>query len=373
MREVDLVYRTIFAELCERVMDASFESDFDLAGRFVPVEVKGRRYWYFDQTVDGANKRTYVGPAAEEEITRRVEDFRNLKNDRRARRKLVSTLVREAGFPQPESMTGDIVAALAKAGLFRLRGVLVGTVAFQCLGGVLGVRLPSAAMQTADADFAQFHSISAAVGDSLPPVLNLLHEVDPSFHDVPHIADGRASTQFASDTGYKVEFLRPNYGKDEYGDTPARMPALGGAAAQPLRFLDFLIHEPVRSVLLHKSGIPVTVPAPERFAVHKIIVAARRNRDAIGYARSSKDLHQAAALASALGTVRRHGDLAMAWSEAWERGPAWREALETGISYMQPDQRDVLERTLEEGLEEIDVDPTEYGLTSSMGAPAPRM
>jgi hypothetical protein len=29
MRAVDLVYRTMFAELCERVMDASFESDFE--------------------------------------------------------------------------------------------------------------------------------------------------------------------------------------------------------------------------------------------------------------------------------------------------------------------------------------------------------
>lgn len=93
---------------------------------------------------------------------------------------------------------------------------------------------------------------------------------------------------------------------------------------------------------------------PERFAVHKIIVAVRRNRDAIGYAKSSKDLHRAEALASALGTVRRHSDLAMAWTEAWERGLAWREALESGISYMRSDQRDVLERTLEEGLEEID-------------------
>lgn len=362
MREVDLVFRTMFAELCERAMDASFESDFDLSGRFVPVEVKGRRYWYFDRTVNGTTARVYVGPAADEEITRRVENFRDLKNDYRARRKLVSTLVRQAGFAQPEPMTGDIVAALARAGLFRLRGVLVGTVAFQCLGGVLGVRLPSTAMQTGDADFAQFHSISAAVGDSLPPVMDLLREVDPSFHEVPHISDGRASTQFASKTGYKVEFLTPNNGKDEYGDAPARMPALGGAAAQPLRFLDFLIHEPVRSVLLHKSGVPVTVPAPERFAVHKVIVAARRRRDAAGYAKSSKDLHQVASLATALGAVRRHGDLAMAWSEAWERGPGWRDALEIGMTYMQPDQRKAFERTLAEGLREIDADPTAYGL-----------
>ncbi len=38
------------------------------------------------------------------------------------------------------------------------------------------------------------------------------------------------------------------------------MPSLGGAVAEPLRFLDFLIHEPVRAVLLYKGGIPVLVP-----------------------------------------------------------------------------------------------------------------
>ena len=363
MREVDLVYRTMFAELCERAMDASFESDFDLSGRFVPVEVKGRRYWYFDQSVYGANKRTYVGPAADKEITRRVEDFQNLKNARRARRKLVSTLVREAGFPQPESMTGDIVAALSEAGLFKLGGVLIGPVAFQCLGGCLGVRLPSAVMRTAGVATAEFHTISAAVGESLPPVLNLLQAVDPSFRAVSHSPDGRVSTQFVSATGYKVELLMLDDEDDDFGEVHA----------PPSTFLDFLIQEPVRSVLLHKSGVPVAIPAPARFAVHRVLVATCLHGDANGYAEDSIDFHQAAALTSALETVRRHGDLAMAWSEAWDRGPAWREALETGISYMQPKLRDALERALENGLEEIDADPAEYGLTSDMGAPVPRM
>ena len=54
------------------------------------------------------------------------------------------------------------------------------------------------------------------------------------------------------------------------------MPALGGASAQPLRHLDFLIRDPVRSVLLHGGGVPVTVPAPERYCVHKILLSTER-------------------------------------------------------------------------------------------------
>lgn len=56
------------------------------------------------------------------------------------------------------------------------------------------------------------------------------------------------------------------------------MSALGGALAEPLRFLDVLIHAPVRVVLPHGFGIPVLVfvPSPERYAVRKLIVGLRR-------------------------------------------------------------------------------------------------
>ena len=164
MKEIDLVFRTMFAELCQRSSDASFQSDFPVEGRFVSVPVKGKSYWYFDRPADGKTVRTYVGPKSDPDITKRVTDFQEIKTDLKSRRKLVSTLTREAGLPAPERFTGDIVAALSSAGLFRVRGVLVGTVAFPCYAGILGVRLPSTAMQTGDADFAQFHSISAAVG-----------------------------------------------------------------------------------------------------------------------------------------------------------------------------------------------------------------
>jgi len=169
VKEIDLVFRTMFAELSQRSLDASFQSDFPLEGRFVTVPVKGKSYWYFDLATDGKAARSYVGPHSDPEITTRVTNFQAIKSDLKSRRKLVSTLTREAGLPAPERFTGDIVEALSSAGLFRVRGVLVGTVAFPCYAGILGVKLPSTAMQTGDADFAQFHSISAAVGDSIPP------------------------------------------------------------------------------------------------------------------------------------------------------------------------------------------------------------
>lgn len=318
MKAVDLVYRTMYAELVQRCLDAAFETDFPTTGNFVKVPVKDNIYWYFEETQPTKTRR-YVGPDSDLEIAKRVESFRQIKDDLRARRKLVSTLVREAGLTKPERFTGDIVEALGKAGIFRLRGALVGTVAFQSYAGYLGVKLPGAALQTGDADFAQFHSVSAAVEDSLPPILEILREVDKTFREIPHRSDPGHATQFENATRHKVEFLTPNTGSDEYADHATPMPPLGGASAQPLRFLDFLIREPIRTVLLHRSGVPVLVPSPERYAVHKRTVASRRQNDANGVAKREKDVHQASLLVEALEATRREDDLAMAFSEAWGR------------------------------------------------------
>lgn len=352
MKEIDLVYRTLYAELVQRSFDASFDAAFPVTGNFLKIPVDGRQYWYFHDT-HADTKRRYVGPVADEEITRRVGDFQRVKDDFRGRRKLVSTLTREAGLAATERVTGDVVEALEKAGVFRLRGVLVGTVAFQTYSAHLGIRLPGAVMQTADADFAQFHSIATAVDDTMPPIVEVLQHIDPTFRPIPHMADGRQSTQYINGSNYKVEFLTPNRSSDDYTDKPAVMPSLGGTAAQPLRFLDFLIHEPVRTVMLHKAGIPVLVPAPERYAVHKFIVAGRRLTDANGLGKREKDIHQARLLFEALATTRQQALLADAFAEGWNRGPHWRAAILTGMNFLRQNQRKQVDDVLREGLAEI--------------------
>jgi hypothetical protein len=363
MQKIPHTYQTLYSELAQRSLDAAFSSEFDVNGRFVTAEVRDRRYWYFDLPVgEGGKKRTYVGPVDDPEITKRVENFKDLKADIRERRKLVSTLVREAYLPRPEGKTGDIVQALAEAGFFRLRGVLVGTVAYQCYPAVLGVRLPSTSMVTGDADFAQFHSISVAVDDKMPPVLETLRAVDPTFREIPHQADGRYTTQLTSRSGYKVEFLTPNTGSDDYGGRPALMPALGGASAQPLRFLDFLIHQPIRAVLLHGAGVPVNVPSPERYAIHKLIVASRRRTENDGTAKSRKDRAQAATIMETMIEQRQTEDLADAYIEACDRGPAWKEAIRKSMDQIDGDIRERVQAALAAGIGKLDRDPTEFDL-----------
>ena len=336
MKEIDIAYRTMFAELVQRTHDGQFLADFPLEGWFVTVTVKGRDYWYFDlPTQEGKDKRSYVGPQSDEEITARVKAHKEIKDDLRERRRMVSTL-RRAGLPGPDGFAGDVTKALADAGLFRLRAVLIGSVAFSTYAGMIGVRLPSSAMQTGDADFAQDFAISAGVEDSLPPILEVLQSVDPDFRAVPHQADRAKVVAFENAKGYRVEFLTGNRGSDEYTGKPSPMPALGGASAENLRFLDYLIYEPVRTVLLHREGVNVLVPAPERYAVHKLIVSSRRLTDTLGRVKADKDLSQASLLFEGLVKTRQSDAIAVAWEEAWDRGDAWREAITKGLARLPP-------------------------------------
>ncbi|MCP1907891.1 hypothetical protein J2R96_000371 [Bradyrhizobium elkanii] len=361
---LDISYQTLYSELVQRSLDESFTSEFSMSGRFVAVEVKGKKYWYFDTPKpEGAGQhRRYVGPVDDPEITKRVEAFKDLKADLKGRRRLVSTLTREAYLPRPLPMAGQVVEELAKAGFFRMRGVLVGTVAYQCYAAVLGRRLDAAAMQTGDADFAQFHEISVAVKDSMPPILEVLRQVDPTFREVPSQADGRVSTQFTSRGNFKVEFLTPNQWSDDQAGRPVPMPALGGAAALPLRFLDYLIFQPIRAVLLHGPGVPVLIPSPERYAIHKLIVGSRRKEDRDATAKSAKDRLQARSIIEAMIANRQQADLAAAYTEAWDRGDQWRAAIRTSIATYDDSFQTLLRTELGKGVSELGSDRAAYDL-----------
>ena len=178
----------------------------------------------------------------------------------------------------------------------------------------------------------------------MPNVLDVLRGVDKTFVPIGHVTGGLAATAFINTDKYKVEFLTPNRGSDDYEGQPAPMRALGGASAEPLRFLDFLIRHPIKSVILHEAGVPVSIPAPERYAVHKLIVSERREE----ISRVEKDILQAEQLIEAM-TPRRAVDLSAAWQEAWERGPSWRGHLTNGLARIKPEVAELLKEAVRAG------------------------
>ncbi|WP_338118974.1 nucleotidyltransferase family protein [Paracraurococcus ruber] len=322
-----LPIQTVYAELVEQAWLAAADRDFAGNGAFVAKTVKGRRYWYWqaaDPAAPGGRSQKYVGPETPD-LLARIAHHRQVRTEDRQRHSMVAAL-RAASLTAPDALTGRVLIALEAAGVFRLRAVVIGTVAYQVYGALLGERLGLAATRTGDLDLAQFVDVSGAVGDRIdaPDFEAVLRRADPRFRRLPGLpgqthAEAR-SAYYGIGREYRVEVLTPNRDPDTDG-APVPLPALG-ADGHPLRYLDFLIHREVQAVALHGAGVPINVPAPERFALHKLIVARRRDDQA----KARKDLAQAAQLLDVLARQRPF-ELAAAWHEAWSRGPGWREPL----------------------------------------------
>lgn len=353
-----LVMQTTYAELVQRCAETAFHDAFPKDGTFISKTIKGKRYWYFQESSNEGRAQRYVGPETPE-LLEQISDHKQARDDERERRALVSTLVRAYGLPRPISEFGNIIAALAKAGVFRLHGVLVGTAAYQTYSAMLGAKLPISTQQTGDVDIAQFEYISVAVGDKTPPVLDVLKEIDKTFRPLPHVHNEHSVTSYRANNGLGVDFLTPNEGPDT--DAPQRLPALQ-TDAEPLRFLGYLIRESESAVVLHEAGIYVKVPAPERYAVHKLIVARRRPA---GAAKQEKDIQQAAALLELLAQKRPY-ELKTAWKEAYQSGKRWSQLLGEGLSQLPAAIRDLTLKVVDERRDKTP------GLNLTFNNPAPK-
>lgn len=325
-----LTLRTVYAELIDQLETAQLVEGFPPgAGSFVTRTVKGRRYVYFKRATAAGLRDQYVGPETPELIDQ-IDRHKKLKSNVRERRELVRAL-RAAGLAAPDRRMGAVLAALADAGVFRMRATLVGTIAYQTYPALLGVPLPATSLMTQDIDLAQTWGVSIAVNDQVHlPLLDVLRQADRSFRPISAVSHEGKPTAYQSDVGLRVEMLAGNRGAER--DSPVRLEALQSYAT-PLRFLDFAIRNPVRAVLLHRDGVLVSVPDPCRYALHKLIVAARRGPS---NPKHPKDLAQAEALLGIL-LEDQHDELRQIWSELRRRGRGWRELADRSLDRM-PDQ-----------------------------------
>src|SRR5262249_17767574 len=147
----------------------------------------------------------YVGPETSE-LLAKIEKHQETRAETKGLREMVQTL-RRARLPYPDQKAGDLLAALAEAGVFRLRAVLIGTTAYQTYAALLGVRFPAQMLRTSDIDLAQFRDVSILVDDKMPPVLEVIKKVDSTFRKVPYAMDSRRTAAYQSSSGYRVEFL----------------------------------------------------------------------------------------------------------------------------------------------------------------------
>lgn len=286
-----------------------------------------RTYWYDRYRVGVEMKERYLGEESED-LLRRVEQHETLKADREERRRERARLVRllrSERFLGIDNATGSLLAAFERAGVFRLGGVLVGTTGFRIYEGELGLNLTlDQAAMTNDIDIASFEKLSLALGERvLPSIGDVLH--DFKFEPVPSLEAGRIWRWRQTRSQTLVEFLAPSFDAEE----GLRDLAALGVSAQTLHYLNFLIAEPIHAAAVYRDGILVQLPRPERFAIHKLIVADRR-RDGYESLKARKDRLQADLMISVL-AEDRPTDLLEAYEDAMDRGPRWRERLSRSL------------------------------------------
>jgi len=180
---------------------------------------------------------------------------------------------------------------------------------------------------TGDIDIAQIEKLSVALQDQVDPGLAETFSA-LKFDPLPALDQGWTWRWTQGGSGQLVEFLTPAFGEETIRDLPAL-----GVSAQALNFLNFLIAEPIHAAAIYRSGILVQVPRPERYAIHKLIIADRR-RDGAGSLKSAKDREQAAFLIAAM-AEDRPDDLSSAYTAALKVGPGWREHIGNSLKRMQ--------------------------------------
>ncbi|SDO13462.1 hypothetical protein SAMN05216196_103503 [Lutimaribacter pacificus] len=324
-----------WTDLLRSLKDSSVS---DLRGSPKLKSIGKKAYWYDHYRIGNEIIDRYIGEDSEdlrERFSRQKAIATTEKQAERERARLMRTL-RAEGYLMTDVGTGQVISAMARVGVFRLGGTLVGTQAFRCYEGELGIRIGfDRAAMTDDIDIASFGRLSLALGDNVDtPLAEVFTEM--KFDPVPVLDKGRVWKWRQTDRQTLVEFLTPSFSAtEELRDLPAL-----GVSAQSLHFLNYLIAEPLQSPLLYRSGVLIQVPRPERFAIHKLIVADRR-RGGPDELKSRKDRAQAEFLIEVLHQDRPE-DLKEALETALERGPAWRSRISATLERM-PRTKAILE------------------------------
>lgn len=277
----------------------------------------GNRYWVREHIrIDGAKVDEYLGPAASlagervAELRAEVELARSLA--------AASAALRLAGFQRVERNPAAVLAVFYNRGLHAAGLTLVGSHAYGVLLNELGVIAP--AYRTQDLDVARSHPLAVAL-PAIASFAAVLNESGLRFVPVPGMPSSRPSASFKlpGAEALLVDLLVP--GREAGKVVAVKELATRG---QTIPLLGFLTEATIESVVLSPNqAVPVRVPAPERFVLHKLFSSQSRRAHP---GKAAKDIGQAAVLAAALEETLP-GRLREAWKEFPASGrPAARRA-----------------------------------------------
>lgn len=316
----------LYADLRERLeVFETMRSIANVSGEFVTKTIKGSRYHYFQTTLTSGRTQIYIG--SDSDKIQRLIDERNTgvqdaNSDEKMFQRLGSQIIAGGVNPLMPDMA-RIIKRLADSAVFKLGGVMVGTVAYQMLGAHLGVIWDGGTRMTQDIDLAGDNRIALAVPDLQADVPGIIESLQMGFFPVPRLSHKEPSTSYAiRGKTLRIDLLTPG-GRDKTAPVFLRR---FNAAATPLKYLDYLIEDPINVVMISGNPCLVKVPQPARYALHKLIISQEREITAADKKR--KDILQAKTMLALL-RDDRPGDIALAMETLVKRGGSWVQKLES--------------------------------------------
>ncbi len=324
--------RLLYTQLLTECLSGAAPSGRGLS--FVTKKIRGGTHWYLQFTVGSRKTQHYVGPdtvETRELIAREKKLWQEAKPDIRQRENLVAMLASGGAYTM-SGVEARLFEVLERVGVFAVGGVLVGSHAFALYGNMLGVRWESQTTRTHDVDIAGDYRVLIGVRDREVRLKQALLESELGFIEVPALDRKSPSTTFRiRGKQLSVDILTPMLGR-----TSSKAVHLGvlDAYAEPVRFLDFVLDDLQPAVILAKAGILINVPAPARYALHKLVISQRR--PAAMQTKTKKDIDQADQLLTIL-FRDRPGDLRLAWTAAMRQPGKFQVQLRAGIKKLSPD------------------------------------
>lgn len=317
---------TAYAQLHTAAMGIEFDRDVShLNGSFGTKTVHGSLQWYFSfRDVDQRVRQLYVGPDTDE--VRALVDRAAATQPKERLRPLARSAGALGNIPTQRKHL-SVILRLNEYGFFRAGGVLVGTHAFLSYANQLGVRWVGGE-QTADVDFAHAgRNISIALPSTVQasPHSALTTMEEGFLPLVQYRGTAGASYRHRDEPEFQIDFLTPKTGTSDEPITVDRL----DVALQPLRFMEFSLEDVQQATLFDPAGraMVVTLPAPERYAIHKLLVVGERT--GAFKAKASKDVAQAASLIEFFRDTDPEA-VQEAWTDALGRGPGWKKRLLEG-------------------------------------------
>lgn len=326
--------QTLHAELLERLCVREAQRNIGtLEGTFTVKTINGIDYAYFLHYLPGGRRANIslgrMSLGIEELIAQHREGRVDVSTDSIGIREL-SAQIKAGNAAVADLGTAKIVREMEAGGVFRVGGILVGTLAFACIGNLLGVIWDRTTLATRDIDFAFERAVSIAVPNITTDVPKSIESLAMGFFPIPRLNPKHPSTSFTiRKSPLRIDLLTPQMAGQ--GEDPVYIPRLK-AAAHPLPYLDYLFEDPVRGAVINGEATLVLIPQPIRFALHKLIVS--QEREAVAEAKKHKDLWQSFQLLSYF-EQERPQDIEPAWKDIVSRGHKWQHKAVAGLSMME--------------------------------------